>query len=367
MGHTTGESTIDLTPPAFDAPGWADPDEPSARRSWQPVDLGPVLDGTYQPPMPTVGERDDGVGLFYPGRKHTVASESEAGKTWYALHAAVVELDRGSAVVYVDFEDDEGGIVGRLLALQVRPDVIRERFVYLRPEGPVYDVVNRSDLAQALGDLEPTFVVIDGVTEGMTLHGLDPLSNKDAATFGRMLPGWIAAQGPAVASLDHLTKSSDGRGRYALGAVHKLNGLDGAAYLLDNRRPFGIGLTGRSTVKLAKDRPGQLRRHGLPSAGGLHCYADLVLDSQHETFIVATVEAPQERPDNFRPTHNMAKVAKILVDATEPLSEKGVTDRAGGKAINVRQALAFLVDDGYVHREAGPNNAKLHKLVKAYP
>ena len=344
----------------------ADEDEP-AWRSWQPVDLGPVLDGTYQPPTPTVGERVDGVGMFYPGRKHTVASESEAGKTWLALHGTVAELDRGNAVVYVDFEDDEGGIVGRLLAMQVRPQVIRDRFAYLRPEGPVTDLVNRSDLLQALGDLEPTFAVVDGVTEGMTLHGLDPLSNKDAATFGKILPGWIAAQGPAVASLDHVTKSPDGRGRYALGAAHKLNGLNGAAYLLDIRRPFGIGLTGRSTVKLAKDRPGQLRRHGLHSSGGLHWFGDLVLDSQHETFIVATVEAPHERPDDFRPTHNMAKVAKILDDAAEPLSENGVVIRVGGNAANARQALAFLVDDGYVHREAGPNNAKLHKLVKAYP
>jgi AAA domain len=345
---------------------YPDPLADEGRRSWQPVDLGPVLDGTYRPPMPTVGEREDGVGLFYPGRKHTVASESEAGKTWFALHSAVVELDRGNAVVYVDFEDDEGGVAGRLLALQVRPEAIRDRFAYISPEDPVHDVVNRADLAQALGDLRPTFAAIDGVTEGMTLHGLDPLSNKDAATFGRMLPGWIAAQGPAVASLDHVTKSADGRGRYALGAVHKLNGLDGAAYLLDNRRPFGIGLTGRSTVKLAKDRPGQLRRHGLPSSGGMHWFGDLVLDSQHETFMVATVESPAERPDDFRPTHNMAKVAKILADASEPLTVNGVTDRVGGKAVTTRQALAFLVDDGYVHRVDGPRGSKLHRLVKAY-
>ena len=163
-------------------------------------------------------------------------------------------------------------------------------------------------------------------------------------------------------------KDRDGRGRYALGAAHKLNGLNGAAYLLDSQpSPVRIGLTGQSTVKLAKDPPGQLRRHGLHSSGGLHWFGDLVLDSQHETFIVATVEAPYERADNFRPTHNMAKVAKILTDVTQPLSENGVVIRVGGNAVNARQALAFLVDDGFVHREVGPNNAKLHRLVKPYP
>jgi hypothetical protein len=176
----------------------------------------------------------------------------------------------------------------------------------------------------------------------------------------------VAAHGPAVASLDHVTKSGDGRGRYALGAVHKLNGLNGGAYLLDSRRPFGIGLTGRSTVKIAKDRPGQLRRHGQPSSAGMHWFGDLVLDSQHETFLVASIETPTTRPDNWRPTHLMTKVAQTLADAAAPLSGQGVTDRVGGKATNARQALAFLVDDGHVQVENGPRGAKLHRLVKAY-
>ena len=35
-------------------------------RTWQPVDLAAVLDGTWCPPRPTVGRRNDGAGLFYP-------------------------------------------------------------------------------------------------------------------------------------------------------------------------------------------------------------------------------------------------------------------------------------------------------------
>lgn len=56
---------------------------PTARENhtWEPVDLADVLDGTWKPPEPTVGRRSDGVGLFYPGKKHTISSESEAGKT----------------------------------------------------------------------------------------------------------------------------------------------------------------------------------------------------------------------------------------------------------------------------------------------
>jgi hypothetical protein len=59
--------------------------------SWRPVDLTSVLDGTWQPPVPSVGRRSDGLGLFYQGKTHTVVSETEAGKTWFALAAAIHE------------------------------------------------------------------------------------------------------------------------------------------------------------------------------------------------------------------------------------------------------------------------------------
>jgi len=143
------------------------------RPTWQPIDLEPVLDGTYRTPEPTVGSRDDDVGMFYPGRVHTIASESEGGKTWLALAQAVIELDRGNAATFIDLEDDEGGVVGRLLALGAKRDAIRDRFAYLRPEEPIGLLGNRGDLEQALGDLRPTLAVLDGVTEAMTMHGLN--------------------------------------------------------------------------------------------------------------------------------------------------------------------------------------------------
>ena len=59
------------------------------------------------------------------------------------------------------------------------------------------------------------------------MHGLDPLKNQDAL-FGTMVTKQLTASGAAAVSLDHVVKDREGRGRYALGAVHKLNGLSGA-------------------------------------------------------------------------------------------------------------------------------------------
>jgi hypothetical protein len=328
-------------------------------RTWRPVDLAPILTGTHKPITPDVGTRSDGVGMFYPSRCHTIASESEAGKSWLAEHVCAYELGRGNHVVYVDFEDEADTVVSHMLTLQVANDVIRERFHYLRPESPITDPVSRGDLAEILGDTHPTFTVVDGVTEGMVLHGLDPLSNKDCATFGQRLPTAISQQGPAVVSLDHVTKSPDGRGRYAIGAVHKLNGLNGGAYLLDNRTPFGIGRKGKSTIKIAKDRPGQLRRHGLPSSGGLHWFGDLILDSKDETFAELEIEAPHGLEPNWRPTELMHRIADALTEHG-PLAQRRILAAVTGKTDTKRAALDYLILDGYV-TEKTP-----HELIKPY-
>ena len=68
---------------------------------------------------------------------------------------------QGERLESARFEDDEAGIVGRLLALCAKPEAIRSRFAYIRPEEPISAAGNRSDLAQALGDLRPTAVAED--------------------------------------------------------------------------------------------------------------------------------------------------------------------------------------------------------------
>jgi hypothetical protein len=336
--------------------------------TWRPVDLTTILNGQWQPPEPTVGRRADGRGLLYPGRVHTVAGESEAGKGWLFVAITVAELSAGASVLWVDFEDEPGAVVGRLLAAGATPEQLRDRFGYIRPEGPIGAAGARADVAAALSDLRPTAVLLDGVTEAMGLHGLDPLKNAEVAQFGRLLPRPVAAAGPAVLASDHVTKSGEGRGRYAIGAVHKLNGVDGAAYLIDNRRPFGIGVTGRSTLTLAKDRPGALRQHARPSAGGLAWYADLVVSSHAADFVEWDLTTPPAEPVGpFRPTALMAKVSDALQRAAVPLSGRDIENRVRGKRVtDVRAALAVLVDERWVVVEEGPRRARLHRLARPF-
>ena len=328
--------------------------------SWRPVDLGAVLSGQWKPSRPTVGRRTDGVGIFYPGKMHSVASESEGGKTWWLLGATAEELRAGNRVLYIDFEDDEGGVVGRLLALQVAPEVIAEKFHYLRPTAPVGAPANSDDLQRVL-DIRPTLAVIDGITEAMTMHGLNPLDNKDIAAFGRMLPRRLAAAGCATVCLDHVTKAADGRGRYAIGGVHKLNGIDGAAFLLEGREPFGIGLTGRSTVLISKDRPGQLRKHGQPRKDGLCDFGELVLTSHHASYAEFEIRPPDVTPrgSEFRPTKLMQKISDALAKHGA-MSQRQILATVGGKRDYAIDALALLQRDAYVSLKTP------HQLLRPY-
>jgi DnaB-like helicase N terminal domain len=336
------------------------------RSSWSPVDLAPVLDGTWQPPHPTVGKRSDGKGVLYPGKTHTGIGETEAGKGWFALSGAVDEMADGNHVVYVDFEDDEAGVVGRLLTMGISPRMIDEHFEYIHPEHPLKGRHLEAFLA-LLHDRQPTLVLLDGVTEAMVLHGLDPLDNVDISTFNTSVVTQLTATGAAELSLDHVVKNGENRGKYALGGVHKLNIVSGASYILENRHPFGIGIKGVSSVKIAKDRPAQLRVNALPSRNNLYWFGDLVLDSHGEGYADVCVFPPiqhqessaDERDDE--PTEHMERVAKHLAEQGHVDSKELIETGVKGRATEIRKALNLLIVRGFVSKK------RPYELLKPYP
>ena len=59
---------------------------------------------------------------------------------------------------------------------------------------------------------------MDGITEAMSLHGLQLQDNNDVARFMVMLPRRFARTGAAALLIDHVTKDRETRGRYAIGA-----------------------------------------------------------------------------------------------------------------------------------------------------
>lgn len=338
--------------------------------TWRAVDIGPVLAGDVKAAEPTIGSRDDGQAILYPGKLHTIAGESESGKTWFCAAIIDSEIRAAHHVVIIDPEDDARGWIGRLMLLTTADRTrIADHVTYIQPEEPMPGAGWRS-LQPILLRTRPTVIVVDGITAAMSLHGFDPLSNADVAQFGSEVLRPLTQSGAAVLVTDHVPKAG-ANGRYAIGAAHKLNGVDGAAFMIEARRPFSVGVAGRSTLFLAKDRPGLQRQHGRPAKDGLTYWGDLTIESLEGRYVELGIKPPpppedvaaqSERP---RPTIIMERVSKAVEGAKEPLTTRLLRARVQGKGVVIDQAVAALVDEGFLAIE--PKGAsRIHTLIRAF-
>lgn len=227
--------------------------------SWKPIALKDYYDGLFQAPIATLLKRSDGHGLIYEGRVHSIYGESESGKSWIAQIATAECLKNDKKVIYIDFESDAIDIVNRLKALGVSRANLLQYFTYIRPEG-----ARDADDPYWQAILEPqsaTLIVIDGVTESLTMWGGESKDNDAITRWMRLFPRTVAtASGAAVVLIDHITKNAETRGRFAIGGQAKLATIDGAAYLVEPLEALAPGRTGTLTMRVTKDRPGFVRK-----------------------------------------------------------------------------------------------------------
>ena len=314
---------------------------PIEETSWLPISLRSALTGDGVP-EPVLLRREDDVRLLYPARVHWFQGEPESLKSWVALIAVKEALAAGGRVLYLDFEDDEIGIVERARALAI-PDAVLDSasFVYVRPEEPLYD--RRGDPTGALTDFESTLAagfdygVIDGITEAMVTEGLDILGNTDAALFMRRVARRIAGAGAATVGIDHVAKNAS-RG-WALGGQHKKAGLTGAAYAFDLKQAFGHGLTGKARITCEKDRPGRIRPH----LGDKKLVGDLVLESHPDGGVIHHLDEPST---STAPSAEL--VSRILNHLRVYPGETKRGLRELGNSSAVDDTLKWLVHDGQV-------------------
>ncbi|GAA1429382.1 hypothetical protein GCM10009616_11330 [Microlunatus lacustris] len=348
-------------------------EEPSATRSpWDPEDLTDVLSGDYTPEESVVLRRVDGIALLYAGKTHSFSGESESGKSWLALLAAAESLGEGSRVLFLDYESDRATVAGRLLLLGVDRDALRARFDYVRPEGdPTASDFLRPAFDRLLGQ-RYGLVVIDGVTEALATFGYNGREEKEVAEFQSKVPDRFATRtGAAVVSIDHVVKSKDGRGRFALGSQHKLAGLTGAAYIVEAKTALRPGHVGIIDVRIAKDRPGWVRQHagGYRASDRTQPVAVVQIDSRNSERTVYTVALPETVGEGgtvkpFRPTVLMERVSRAL--ETDPgLTANKIKETVVGNASAILDALCFLIEDGHVRADKSTRYAH-HHVVTPY-
>jgi hypothetical protein len=368
----TGGSVTDATPAPEQAPTETPP-------TWAEIDLTEFLDGTFTPLYPDLFRREDGFCLVYKGKTHSFHGESESGKSWLGLYAIACSLMTEQRAAMVDFESDAHTIVGRLLALGVDPEAIRERFSYRRPE--VDPSTDPRELFEWQGLLSQQFevVVIDGVTDALGIYHCVSVDNDEVTTWIRQVPKMIAWRtGAAVILIDHVTKDADTRGRFAIGAQAKMSNLDGAAYSIEVLDPMGIGMVGRISMRVGKDRNGTIRPRSGPYRKGDRTQqtAIVVLDSSSQTgrttVTVGMWTGGETNPETgqargFQPTGLMERVSRQLEGLGVPQS-RGAIDRAiKARREFILQAIDCLITDGYAIEDGpGTGGHPTVRLLRPY-
>jgi AAA domain len=330
--------------------------------SWLERDLGDVVDGleagTIERPTPTIGWRTDMACLFYAGRVNSLFGESGDGKTFVAQAVVCQELGEGHHVMWIDYEDNEIGTVGRLLDLGATSEQIKTQFHYFTPSEP-FGLVAKAAFAEIVTQLDSriTLVVIDSVGEAMSIDGTKPNDDDSVAKWMRTVCRWIADLGPGVAFIDHTPKHRDNP-LFPAGSFRKRAAVTGSAFLVESIRAFGIGREGRSKLTCAKDRLGNYVRG--------QKVAEFILDGTAipHTFEIVPPENAGDNQDGFRPTRLMEKVSRFL--EVHPHASKGEIDAAKlGRAEYVRQATDLLIAEAYIKAEQD-GRAIRHQVVTAF-
>ena len=333
-------------------------EETRQRSSWYPRPLD--LTGENEEPAPLFLARGDGHRLFYKGKINALLGESESGKTWVALLAVKQALQVAEKVIYLDFEDSGKGILMRLRALGLE-DHHFANFTYANPDQNL-TLDERIDLVDALLEIQPDLIIVDGVNAAMTLLNLDLTSNRDATFFSQQLLRPLALSGACTITIDHVTKSKESRGNYAIGAQAKRADINGAAIMVEVVLPFGRGMSGELTLKVTKDRPGHVRAVSKEAK-----FAGTVqLKSSADGSVDMTILAPLGERDRLRPTHLMEAVSKVLEGANGALSKNAVIGEVKGRREWVILACQVLVDEKFIAVENGVRNSLNLKLLRPY-
>ena len=201
--------------------------------------------------------------------------------------------------------------------------------------------------------------MIDGMTDALAIEGIDLRDNTEVANWMRGLPMKLRDRGMAVVITDHVIKDSEARGRWSIGAQHKLAKTD-VQYHLKVEEPLGRGLTGRVLIRVEKDRPGHLR-----SMATGKTVAELLADASVEGEMRLSLQpVASEDAGTFRPTGYMEKVSRAA-EADPGLSLRKMRAAVGGKGTYVDQAIEVLVREDWM--EVRPQGqAQCHYVVRAY-
>lgn len=299
--------------------------------------------------------------LVYPSRLNAISGEPGGGKTWVALHACAQAIKAGLHVLYIDLEDHPDSVVGRLRTLGCSDDEIRTCFHYVNPAGPFTDR-SWDYLERKVLELGIVLIVIDSIGELLSLQGVNQNDDDKVAAIYRAIPRRFANLGPAVLLLDHVPKNNEATPLFAIGSQRKKAAIDGAAFMCETVKPFGVDVPGKIVLRAAKDRSGNF------VAGRVAAEINISSEPGGDHLAI-TVSAPERSPDGKprRLTGIMGKVSRFLeAEADASASTNKIETNVGVDKNYLRPALDDMVREGWISRYPGQRNAVIYALIHRF-
>jgi hypothetical protein len=206
-----------------------------------------------------------------------------------------------------------------------------------------------------------TLVIIDAAAGAYDASGLDDNKRADAQKFARTWVDALWKRGITVVLLDHVTKNSETRGKFAIGSERKLGSVD--VHLgLHAVKQLHRGADGLIRVTTHKDRGGHLER---PTAAELDLHSDP--ETHRITWTFRPAAATAESPDaTWKPTALMEKVSRYLELQSDAVSRSQISRDVTGKREYVLSAIDHLIADGHAAETDGPRKARLVVSLTSY-
>lgn len=314
--------------------------QPAEHTGLRVIDLEPATE-VVEPPSFTCSD------MLYLGGVHTLSGPPDCGKTTLACWWMLQAVRDGRHVLFLDEEGGRELVTEKFQALGAAPG---ERIGYVPFPSLQWSQSDVAQLAHILAERQPAIIAWDSAAAFLARAGLDENAAADVTRFYAQVLTFCARNyGAAVLVVDHDTKNSE-PSRYARGSGAKLAATD-VAYKIEAIRPFSKTEDGTSKLTVTKDRRGWLHRaHEVAFNASLS-----------GTLAVAITERATDA--TFRPTMYMHRVSDVLVANGGELTQNDLLARVHGNDKHIKEALAVLIDEGYIKRRPGPRNSHLHELV----
>lgn len=300
---------------------------------------------------PQVAEVMPGKCMLYRGRMNEQHGEPGIGKSNVALLFAMLEMNAGNDVLFIDPEDTLRGLCLRFAALGADRATTLKHLHYINPK---VDFFWKLQLWAVIK--KPSLVVVDGLAACLSAAGFDEDHAKDVLQFSANYLRPFLWSDAAVLITDHVTKSKETRGRHSRGSGAKLGEWDGAVYEIELIKAYTPTEAGGLRMKVCKDRNGGVGKIG-DTALEIHFSPDGQGKTNHR-FALPSKE--------FSPTRCMEAVSRYL-ETNPKAAMKDVRGIGGFKHKVIDDACALLEAEGFLKIDRqGSGKSNRYQVLKPF-